>query len=565
MSNVTGMFGARFICGIGGRRSWRGVAALAWGLLSTTAVLAQTAPPTPGAVEESLRPGPAAPATKEVPVLEKMPAAPRETVPPDGTKIPVRRFTFEGNTVFSDEELRAVIADKEGVELTLEEIYAVADRLTTFYLDHGYSVALVLVPAQRVTDGSVRLEINEGRISKLHFEGNEHYHSDVLRRHLPRIESGAIMRFDDIERNLLLLNDLPGLLVRAVLVPGEEYGTSDIRLRVEETPWDARLTLDNHGPESVGEWRLSADAGFNNLTGRGDRLELGATVAEDNLLRQARIGWSRPVGYDGGRLALNYSRAEYDVGGDFAALDISGRSETARLRYTYPHLRSRNRNFYWSVGASHIRGRSVMEGIADPLTDGQVSLLEAGLQYGTRSQRGVHVAALQLSSNLQSNEPQDGGLVPDDGVPLRLNLSGSSERFLAGGWSLFGRSEVQLSVDPLPDSLQFGLGGPYSVRGFVASRQRGDQGVLASAEVRRYLQFDNAFITLRGFIDAGQINRKNPLAGQNSSDRLAGAGLGLSAIVHKRFTLDLAGAAPIDGDEDNDDSRRFWLVLGATF
>jgi hemolysin activation/secretion protein len=541
------------------------LAGVVWGLLWAGGASALEVPPTPGAIEESLRLAPEMPVSEDVPVLDEPPAVRRETVPPGGPGIPVRRFTFEGNTVYGDDELRAVIADREGLELTLEEIYAAADRLTAFYLDHGYSVALVTVPAQRVTDGIVRLQVIEGRIGELHFEGNERYDRTVLRRHLHAVESGTLVRFDRLERSLLLLNDLPGLVARSVLVPGDDPGTSDLRLRVEETPWSGRVILDNHGPESVGQWRLSADAGFNNLSGAGDRLDLGATVSESNLLRQGRIGWSRPVGYDGGRLALNYSRADYDVGGEFTHLDISGRSEIARARYTHPHVRSRGRNLYWHVGASRTRGRSVMEGIPDPLTDGRVDLLEAGLHFDALGERTRHSASLQLGSNLRRNATRGDGLTRDGGIPLRLGLSAGSERFLADGWSLSGRGELQLSADPLPDALQFGIGGPHSVRGFVASRQRGDQGVFTSAELRRYHRLEDGFVTLRGFVDAGHINRRHPLDGQDRNDALAAAGAGVSVLLRERYSLDMSWAKPVHGRESGDDSNRFWMTLGAAF
>ena len=533
-------------------------------VLSPALLHAQPLPPTPGGVEDSLRPR-TLPPVETSPAVEAHPPPRREAVSPGGPRIPVRHFVFEGNTVYSDDELRAVVAELEGQALTLEEVYAAADVLTDFYLKNGYSVALVTVPAQQVADGTVRFEAIEGRISQLHLEGNARYRPAVLHSHLARVERGEILRFDHLERGVLLLNDLPGLLARSVIVPGEEYGTSTIRLNVEESPWDARLALDNHGPESVGEWRTNADININSLAGIGDRLDLGVTLSENNLLRQGRIAWSRPIGSDGGRLGLSYSRAEYDVGGDFVILGISGRSENARIQYSHPHLRSRRKNLYWNLAASHSRGRSVMDGVADLLTDSTVNLLEVGLNHDVRLEHGTRNASLRLATNLRRNGTENDGTTRDGGVPLRLNLSGGGEHFFDGGWSLAGRGELQLSADSLPDTAQIGIGGPHSVRGFIASRHRGDQGLLATAEVRRYRNRDDFMLVLRGFVDAGVIKRKRPLAGQRRSDELASLGLGVSAVFNENINLDLSWAMPVVGREHGDERNRVWAILGMTF
>ena len=71
------------------------------------------------------------------------------------------------------DELRVIVAWYEGQSLTLFEIYSVADELTQFYRDQGYSVASVTVPAQKISSGTVKLEVIEGRIGAISIKGSK--------------------------------------------------------------------------------------------------------------------------------------------------------------------------------------------------------------------------------------------------------------------------------------------------------------------------------------------------------------------------------------------------------
>ncbi|MFH1020787.1 MAG: ShlB/FhaC/HecB family hemolysin secretion/activation protein [Pseudomonadota bacterium] len=532
------------------------LALLALAPLSTA--LAQ--PPTPGAVEESLRPRPAQPDKDIVPEVHP-PAPPRPAPPADERRVRIDRFTITGNTIFSEEELRNLILDREGTELTLTEIYGLADRLTEFYQAHGYSLTTVTVPAQRMLDGVLRLEVVEGRVGKLVFEGNQRYDDAFLTRQLDLLDPGTILRFADLEGEVLLLNDLPGLVARSVLLPGEEYGTTDINLRMEEKPVAASAVLDNSGRKVIGQWRLGADFTINNPLQFGDVLGLGYTHSQSNLLRQGRFSYGFPVLPDGSRMNLSYSRAEYDVGKEFAALDITGTSETARIQFSHPFLRSRRKNLSATVGAAHVRGQSDM--MALPMSDDEISFLEAGLNYSLRNgSGGLTSLSGQVATNFRSNT--DGS--DSNALPPRLELHGDYEHLFGQGWSAFLRGEAVLSNDSLPDSNKYGLGGPASVRGFVSSQIRGDQGTMGSFEIRRGLSLAPADLLLRTFVDTGKVYYEIPLADGSDSDTLASAGIGMTVSFTGKYILDLQWATPIDGKDAGDGlDTPLWITFTALY
>lgn len=195
-------------------------------------------PPSPGQVQDTLRPPPVTMPPPEVPEFQTPERTPTQ-VPAGGTPVPVQRFVITGNSLLSDAELRGILARYEGRAYTLEQIYQIADYLTELYRYHGYSLAHVVVPAQRIDQGEITLRAIEGRISALTVEGNARYDTATITTRLPSMMVGNAFRADDLQRELIRLNDLPGLQARTVIRPGTEFGTSEVVLRVAEARLNA--------------------------------------------------------------------------------------------------------------------------------------------------------------------------------------------------------------------------------------------------------------------------------------------------------------------------------------
>ena len=172
-------------------------------------------------------------------------------VPPGGRKVTISHFEIDGNEVISSDELQAQISQYVDRELTLSEIYDVADVLTKYYRDQGYTVATVNVPAQRVSSGTLRLEVVEGRIGAVRFEGNQRFSNTFLERQIDELEVGTVMTNSALEHELLLLNDIPGLSAQAVVGPGDAYGESDLVIRTEEDRIDGLNRPGNIGGSLV--------------------------------------------------------------------------------------------------------------------------------------------------------------------------------------------------------------------------------------------------------------------------------------------------------------------------
>ncbi|GAB6039758.1 ShlB/FhaC/HecB family hemolysin secretion/activation protein [Endothiovibrio diazotrophicus] len=531
-------------------------------LLLPAVALAQSVPPSAGTVQESLKRPRAVVPVEPGPAVET-PAPSRPPLPEGGKRVRVNRFVIHGNESIPIEELAALVEEWEGRDLTLEEIYGVSDVLTGYYHKRGFPLAIVTVPAQKVSGGVIRLAVVEGRVDALRFQGNEGYGDDFLAARLARIAPGTVLRLADLERCLLLLDDLPGLTARSVVQPGAKYGTSDIVFSMEEKRWEGSVSLDNHGTRAVGEWRFGTALRWNNPGGRGDALDIGYTRTEQGLLDNVSLGYDLPVGRDGARLGASYSYADYQVGWLFQPLGIAGNTSTGRLDYSYPWVRSRERNVVLGLALSHQEAESTALGT--PVSDTRLTLLEASVDASFIYKEGM---VSTLSATLGGNFRRNPDGQANNRQRLRLVVDASHERRLAERLSLYLRGQLVWSPDPLVDTQKFSLGGPDSVRGYLLAAERGDRGGLFTAELRRRMTLGEGLdATLRLFADYGAVRRLAPAPGEAADAHLSAVGVGLLVARNDNYAVDLQWAKPTAGRPSGGeaDASRLWASFSATF
>jgi hemolysin activation/secretion protein len=74
------------------------------------------------------------------------------------------RFEFSGNDSIDAQTLAAELQGFTGREIGFEALAEAAARITRFYRSRGFLVARANLPAQDIAGGTVRLDIQEGRL-----------------------------------------------------------------------------------------------------------------------------------------------------------------------------------------------------------------------------------------------------------------------------------------------------------------------------------------------------------------------------------------------------------------
>lgn len=434
----------------------------------------------------------------------------------DKEKLLVRRFKLEGPQLIDEAQVRALLAPYEGRNLTIAEIYEAADHITNLYRNAGYLVAKAYVPAQNAKSGTLRIKIVPGKYGAVTLE-NE---SLVRDQHLQGVLDTALagetyIHKDRLERAMLLMSDLAGVgTPRIAIGPGRVPETSDFVFSAPEgRRFDGYLLGDNYGSPYTGRNRLSGGVNLNSPLGFGDKLSAYGIVSEDAKLKNGRIAYSAPIGYDGLRAEISAFRTTYVLGGIYSALDATGTADGIAGTLTYALKRQRDESIYISGNYTHkslndnVFGvsqskRNIDEGtfgitrdslssfVGMPwMTSATLSITAGHVEFPDPAQRAINVAGVNTVGDF-----------------AKINFQFASTLGLTDALSLTTTFRAQRSLTGnLDSSEQFGLTGFWGVRSFDEGLA-GDHGYLLTPELKYALPaFDNYSHSIGVFTDVGAV------------------------------------------------------------
>lgn len=534
-------------------------------LLGLSALHAQAqTPPDAGSLlretERSLQAPRSAPQPQAAPEVRPM--------EPDAkaARITVRHIAIDGATLIPEAELQALVAERIGQSLTLAELEYTAQRIAEHYRERGW-YARVYLPQQDVTEGTVRIQVLEGRFGGSAVQPQPSARADarsVQATITHRLRPGAPLSSADLERGLLLANDLPGIHASGVLQAGDAQGETQLALNVQDTPLvTGDLGLNNHGVKSTGRAQAVGGLAFNNLTGGGDQLALRLLAAQD--IRSAVARYSLPLGHDGVRLAVHASTLAYELGGDYRALEAKGKAHTGGLTVSYPLLRQSERNLILSAGYEHRRydddslGQALRRHRIDAATLGLSGDVRDTLWGGAISWGGAQLTHGRLGMGDVNNDwAQDAATAQSQGRYTKLGWNLARLQNLGAGWQVQAALSGQFASGNLGSSERMTLGGPTQIRAYPINEASGDQGVLLKLELQKELGYGWQAVA---FYDAGRIEQhKRPWAGWNGASGqrntygLQGAGLGMNWRTQD-WQLAASVAAPIGGNRGSANGR----------
>jgi hemolysin activation/secretion protein len=537
------------------------------GLLITAAII--LVPPAaaqvpPGALPPSVEPGrlqeqfQTAPSPRAAPEIS-VPAAPENTIPKGADEVRLQLDSIEtaGATVYPPDALAQLTQAYVKRPIALTDLFRLADAITAKYRADGYILSRAIVPAQRI--GTVaRIVIVEGFVSEVRLEGLEDRrllaYGDLIMQSRP-------LRAADLERYMLLANDLPGVTARAVLSPSDKVeGGATLTILASQKQFDGSLAIDNRGTQFIGPYQVYGGLGAN-LPWADERIAARyITSPKFRELQYGELTFTQPLGADGLRLVLfgseSWSRPSFTLS-PFNARSYGG---TYSATLAYPVIRGRDENLELRGGVNALDLQTVLLGQPElpPSSDDHLRILQAGFSYDRGDEwQGVNLAALQANQGVAAL----GASAENRLNPSRPNARDDFTRFtgeisrqqdLALLWPGLGflvAATAQLSAaGALPSSQQFGLGGPLYGRAYDPSDITGDQGWAGKTEIQ-YTDAPQSWLDsyqLYAFFDMGHVWRNVATAG---SHQLASAGFGVRVAVAGHVTGDLQLAKPLTRDE----------------
>ena len=451
----------------------------------------------------------------------KIPQAP---TPPaadlGGPVVRVNDFRIEGQTLLPTETLQAALAGFKGRDLSFTQLQEAAWVLVQTYRNAGWLVHAV-VPPQEIEGGIVKLRVVEARMGKVRIDfpkgdlPRERIQA-MARAHLP---AGQPVNLQQVDRLLLLLDDMPGLAASASFAEGEEASSTDVLVILgKEKTVQANIMADNFGGVSTGQIRLSANLMLNNPMGLGEALQLQGMRSQGT--EYGRLAWTFPVGVQGSRAGLHASDLNYHLVGSFAPLQASGSAQSWGLDLSVPMVRQPDRNLsaQFTSDRKHFNNLSASSSGSDPVTVSHylLDVLRAGLVGNWLDQLftpGKNTLSLQSSwgnvnLNQSPNAQADSLAANTAGYFYKLNANYNREQSLGGQTSWYLQAAAQWANRNLDTSEKLYLGGGYGVRAYPTSEAGGSVGTTLTTGVKQRL--DIAY-TLNAFVDWGHIlvHKKN--------------------------------------------------------
>lgn len=450
-------------------------------------------------------------------------AAPGQQAP--GAAITLRRVAIEGLGVVPEAQVLAELPPVEGRTFDLAQLRSLAAQAQAAVRARGLPFARAYLPQQDLNGGVLRIAVVEGRYGQVQATGDA---AQDAQPWLGRLQPGAAITAGPLERSVLLLNDLPGVQAEAVLRPGSESGTGDLTVQVAggRRLVSGEVGLDNHGNRYAGRERVRGGVDVEGAVVFGDQLSLRASYSDEGTW-VGGLAYALPLGTDGWRLQLGLSRADYELGREFAALGAHGTADVASAALAYPWLRTRTTNVRGAAGIQYKRLHDERTSVGASERKRSV-LLPLSLSLDHRSDRAVTWGGAALTLGRLELDPTlaaaDAATARTEGRFGRLNLDLAHLQGGAARWSLFGRVSAQAASRNLDSSEKFVLGGPYGVRGWPTGEATGDEGALAQVELRYRVGSLEPF----AFVDAGTIRfNHSPWAAGRNRRSINSAGVGV--------------------------------------
>lgn len=491
---------------------------------------------------------------------------------PAGESFLVSSIELSGNKIFSTVILHALVADSEGTRVTLMQLSQSIARISDYYHSHGYPLTRAIIPAQSVRDGRVRVDVLEARYGQVTLDNHSRVTDPLLQSTLSALQSGQAIDDAPLNRTLLLLSDVPGVIVIATLKPGEVVGTSDLQVQTEATSaMSSNVVIDNTGNRYTGRGQLGGTVSLIDPAQHGDVLSLTGLTSGD--MSYGSLSYESLLNGEGTRVGGAYSALHYVLGAPLAALDGHGSAEIESVWARHPFVRSATFNLYAQLQYDHKQLDDAI-GVSDLHTDRHMDNVIASVSGDLRDtwlSGGVNSWSAgwtlgHVGFDDVNARSADAATADTQGRFSLWNASVSRLQRLGASDSLYLTVVGQLSNANLDPAEKMVAGGFYTVRAYDVGVLSGDTGVLLSAEWRHELGVVwYGALQLIAFVDTEhvQIDHSTWAAGTDSAT-LRGAGVGCNWSWPGQWNAKAYVALPLGptptlvGDNN---SARVWLAL----
>lgn len=468
-------------------------------------------------------------------------------------------YRVGGVSLIEPKRIEVAIYPFLGAQKTLGNIEKAADAIERLYRDEGYPAIYVDIPEQDVVGGIVRLNVVEGKVSRVKVSDANFFALTEIRKNVPSLQEQGVLHLPSLQKDLNQLNSLTSdLSVVPILKPGKAPGTMDVELKVrDKLPLHGDVELNNYHSKNTTDTRLAASIGYDNFWQKQHSMALRAQLSPEDTdeVNVISINYIMPWRNTATRMAFYAVDSQSDIAtfGDDSELLIVGDSSIYGFRYVKPLQSTRRYLHSLSLGFDYKDVEELVqftdnpgqEGIVTPLTylvwSAQYNATKRSESVTTRYGLGVNFGVRGLANSIAEFENKRFKGEPDF---FYLQASYKKQYDFGKDWSFILNSKAQLTASPLVGNEQLSAGGASSVRGYFEGQQGADMGLILGFELKspNMLKEEGKLpnrLKALFFIEGASLQIVEPLPDQIDRFDLAAVGLGLRGRFYQKLKFKL--------------------------
>jgi hemolysin activation/secretion protein len=466
----------------------------------------------------------------------------------------VLEYRITGATHLSELEKGRAVYPFLGPGRTAEDVESARTALQALYQSRGYETVFVEVPLTRPRRGIVHLKVTENTVGRLRVTGSQFFLPSQVEKQARSLAPGTLPQFDAVRADLLALNGWPDRRVTPSIRQGEEPGTVDVDLQVEDSlPLHGSIELNNRHSAGTSDLRLNGALNYGNLWQRGHGLGTSFQIAPQNIEEvQVFSGYylARIPEFPSLTLLLQGTRQQSNVS-TLGGAAVNGRGEIFGGRAILNLPSRAGFQHTASFGLDYKRFQQGLQigatSLKTPIHYHPLTLGHSASWSGTNTETDTNLSAtwaLRGSGSPESQFKQNRFNSRSSFFLLRGDASHTVT--LPNRFQVFVKTQGQMSASPLLSSEQFAGGGLSSARGYLEGEAAGDSALFGTFELRSPSllgsTIKNSEWRIHLFGDAGLLWVEDSLAGQSNRFRLASFGIGTRFRLgeHANGSLELA-------------------------
>ena len=493
-----------------------------------------------------------------------MPRLSRQDAPADSRPMfDLRQISLTGARAILNDRIITAYQPYLGKKVSQLDLAAIASAVSEIYRAAGFHLSRTIVPPQDIANGEVRLQVIEGSITEVMLKG-EGAEQFGVRPLLGLVLAEQPSRLATLERQLLLINDRPGVRITDTALEEIGVGSGHFRLVVFVKTWHvyASFGLDNLGSSAVGPWQSYATGAFNSYLTPGDTLavNLSTTPGDPRQLAFGRLSYDVPIGIDGMRIGASALYSEVRPGDARRLNNDITKTESFEVRASIAPLQSQ-RSTLTLTAAGAFSNVSETD-VFGPFYRDHIRTVSLASDYRLQDNfGGTNYLSVKWRQGLDilGASQKDDDFLSRDGASGRfsaLDFWFARYQKLSDAWSVKLAAAGQVASGPLFTSQQFYLGGAAFGRGYGSAAISGDNGIAGSLELRFDQKLTFQYLTgyqLYGFVDAGAA--WNDGFSYNDGLALTSAGGGVRFFFGPDLRADFGVAVPLSYRAPDNTSR----------